>query len=777
MPPMRISKITYEDWKGLNETLVLPQVTLLLGPNDSGKTARLLGPMYAVTSSVPHGNQPAAVAMFAGPGGCAVEITTDRDFTWKRRLIRDARHGSLKTRIYLPGHEEDGLGDCEAIVHAEVGNYAPMFDIGEFLGMSIDKRRDFVLSLCSGEAKVGSGDDLAHEIVMEFCKLELGEGTVTEATHGHGGSLAELATKLKSRMSEARRQALEMMVRSIGIQLKQADVALAIGDALDSIKRDANGYSKTAKEAAQAARKISERKNELTTVADSVETLQERVGELRKQKEQVTGDLGLVEGRTRSVTDNRAGFKECTEAIETFTKELTDIESPNDEAIETTATALEAEAGELEKLEDPQNPAAGETGRALDAAHDVARAKMADVANESASLDRAKTSLESATKQLEMAEAGPWARCLEISRKVGAPISDLLGDNRVIKELWTELTSIIVANADAGVVELLREAVRNAEGDVKTARDRFDTATTAHTKADTELTAARDKLSSENKAFEAARATYVEERQRAVELRATAKESRDTAQATRDRIERLNRELGNLRTKQRGHEDRLHGLLEDAPGESVESLTQRGEALDIEIVTIEKRIKDKQAYQQLEAELARCQASAEAELTNNDVAKKIADAIREIRNRSMVTLVEPLKARIDWFLAAAGLEHHSYCKLENETGGPTFELGCVVDDMRRIALPALGGGVAAINYAALAYAIVDLADPPLKLLLLDIAEVDAPHLRRLLYALAEVGKRGMQVIAATHVDPQKRVEGVHEVRCSVRGEAPVAVGV
>lgn len=773
---MRIDRITYETWKGLTETLSLKQVNLLLGPNGSGKTARLLGPQYAITGGTPFGAKPEAALLMGAHSGCAVGIELDSGFSWGRRLTHNTRKGTLKTRIFLRGHEGDGLRQCEPVIHEKVGNFAPMFDIGAFLGLSDDKRRDAVLRWCSAAAELTGGDDLAHEIVMEFCKLELGEGTVTEASLGHGGPVAELATKLKSRMSPDRSRALDMMIRSVRVQLQNEDVALAIGEALDSVRLDTNSFKKTSDEANQAARKLSDRKSELRTVSDSVETLQQRVCELREQKEQVVGDLGLAEGRARSVADHRAGIGECTDAIAAFNVELVAIEPPDDEAVEKTAAAYEAEAAELEKIEEPENPALGKTGEELIEAETIATAKLMDVGRQGTALQTAKVSSDAATKQLEMAEHSPWVRCLDISREIGGPVSDLVEDKAVVLMLWTELVSIIVENSDAGIVEHLRESVRNAEGDVTTARERFDAATAAHTTADTALKEARYTACGENVAFEAARTTYMNARMEAVKYRGQAKECRDTAQASHDRIEQLARQKADLHTNGRGHETRLEELLKESSGESVPSLTQRGEALATEIATIEQRIEDKQAYQQLEAELAKCQASAESELTNHDVAKCFADAIRHCRNRLMIELVAPLRTRIDWFLAAAGIKHHSYCKLENAKGNTMFELGWVVDDMRRVALPSLSGGESAIFCAALAYAIVDLANPPLRLLLLEIAEVDEGYLRQLLHALVEVGKRGMQVIAATHIDPQRRVEGVHVIECSARS-APVPVGV
>jgi len=184
-------------------------------------------------------------------------------------------------------------------------------------------------------------------------------------------------------------------------------------------------------------------------------------------------------------------------------------------------------------------------------------------------------------------------------------------------------------------------------------------------------------------------------------------------------------------------------------------------------------VEDKQQYQQLEEGLAKCQASAESELVNYEISMMVADALRALRNKLMVILVQPLKTRMDKFLTAAGLSHRSYCRLENDKHKPIFELGWVVDDTHPRALPAMSGGESAIFCAALAYAIVELADPPLKLLLLEVAEVDQAHLGYLLDALVAVGETGMQVIAATHLEPQTEVAGVNVILCGV-GEPALA---
>lgn len=772
---LRIERIDLKTFKGLTETFELEQVNVFVGGMGSGKTRRLISAGWAITGSTPNGATCEAGAKLGKNKNLGVRLTLNDGFTWQRRIVHNTVNHSLKMRIDLAGCEDDGIETCEPLVHKHVGNFAPTFDIQAFLGLSDERRRDFVLALCSKEAKLASGGDLPHEAVVEFCNLELGPGTVTEASHGHGGPGPELTEKLLSRMSEDRRKAFEMIAGSIESRLKAKDVAAAIAAAMKQANNDANGYRASAKTASATARKLSDRKNELTIVSDSVEAMQERVRDLRERKEVVVRALGLADGLAQSVADHRRTIDECNTASEKADAELTAIAPPDTESVEKTALALEEQAAALEKLGHPVNPSLGAVGKAAETAETADRKNADAAATAGAQLNAAKAALETARKELEKAKQSPWVRCLEISREVDGPIGELLVDKPLIREPYTERTEIIVANADAGVVEHCRDAVSVAEEGVNAEQDLHDKTVAASKEASSASVAALALLDADVLAFETARQEYDDARQQAVDLRTDAKNARDAAQATHDQIEKLNRHVDDLRATRLAHEGRLNALLEEA-GESVDEMRQRSEAMASEIDSIDSRLEAKQRYQQLEGELARCQASAELELINHDVANKYALALGKLRNKLMGALVEPLRTRIDWFLDKAGIRHHSYFSLESDRGRPTFDLGWVVDDAERIDLDVLSGGESAIFCAALAYAIVELADPPLKILSVEFEAVHANHVNGLLDAFVAVGARGMQVIAATHVEISDCPAGVNLMQCSPQGvESPVGV--
>ena len=750
---MKIDYIFYRDFKGISSEQRFEQVNLLLGPNGSGKTARLLGPMYAVMGNTPFGDRPEAAAMLGSHRGCGVGITLDDGFQWVRRLVVEPRTGALSTKIDLPGHDGAGLRKCEPLVHEHVGSFAPMFDIDAFLGLSIDRRRDFVMSLCGAAAGLDkkTADALATDIVVQYCRLELGDGTVTEASIGHGGPVAELATKLKSRLAEDVRLALDSMVAQLSGELKMFDITEAIGRALATTKNLANGYKATAEQATQASRKLSDRKNELETVSESVDELELRLTNLRSQREEVAEDMGLAEGRARSVADHRKALDDCAAGIKAASVALATIdEPPDEETIQKRLAELNDEAEKLEKIEEPRNPVAGESQSRIDAATDDLECKEADVRAQMERVATASSARDSATLQFDALANGPWMRCLEIARTLGKSIGKAFPVDSEPKQLWGELATIIANNAEPAVVEEHREAVRNATGGMRTAEESLEPLTHARRAARLEFSEAKDAHANALLAFEADYRRHRDARQTVYDLRDKADFLRTTVDETRQNIEKQRKDLANFRSKQLQHEERLKALLDESSSESVESMQQRADALAREIETLEARVKAKQAYQQLEGELTRCAAAAERERVNHETAKRLADAIRALRDRIMADLVKPLAERMNRFLGWSGINCRAYCRLENDRGSSDFDLGWVVDDTLRVSLPAMSGGESAIYTAALAYAIVDLANPPLKLLLLEIAEVDDRNLQALIRAFIEVGKTGMQVMAATH---------------------------
>jgi len=111
--------------------------------------------------------------------------------------------------------------------------------------------------------------------------------------------------------------------------------------------------------------------------------------------------------------------------------------------------------------------------------------------------------------------------------------------------------------------------------------------------------------------------------------------------------------------------------------------------------------------------------------------------------------VAPLLDQVNEFLAIAAPGRTAYCELVDAKGKPIFELGWKTEDVR-VSLPALSGGEAAMFCAGLALALVKLADPPLKLLLLEAGPLDSGNLASLLRAI-EATANDVQAVVATHI--------------------------
>ena len=116
----------------------------------------------------------------------------------------------------------------------------------------------------------------------------------------------------------------------------------------------------------------------------------------------------------------------------------------------------------------------------------------------------------------------------------------------------------------------------------------------------------------------------------------------------------------------------------------------------------------------------------------------------------MVELIRPLLDRMNRFLEAAFPGHVAFCELVNDRGRPIFQLGWIFDGARRY-LPALSGGESGLFCAALGYALVVLADPPLKLLLIEASELDIGMFGRLCNGIEAVESELDSVMVATHL--------------------------
>jgi len=417
----------------------------------------------------------------------------------------------------------------------------------------------------------------------------------------------------------------------------------------------------------------------------------------------------------------------------------------------------------------------------------TARTNRDAAGNRMYAADRAMTLAE---LQIEQHEAGPWARALNLLTSFVETIPDDVR-GKLDFVVLNKLQTTIEEGVGVGRRAELDTAAGKARTECEAAKAAFEATERTLATADRERDAAIATLVAAQKSLNEAKAAQETQRASIESNRRTIESMRQdlaSAESKRAEVERLGAELirieknaaeslaadlthkaNNIRQSITMHEHNVASLdrkrqdriaaekalneLRSAGGWIPnEQLEQQRNGITDQVNAIDADIDAKGKYQALESELARAIADTERETVRHDVAKRVAQAIRAIRDGLMGELVRPLLDRINKFLAVAAPGCVAYCELEQikgETRKPIFEIGWEVDGMKRVSLPALSGGEAALFGAGLAYALVCIANPPLRLLLIEAAEIDAAHMTRMLDALRAVSDDVGNIFVAT----------------------------
>lgn len=771
---MKITTVTVANFKGLSERFDTERFNLFVGPNGSGKTARLLAPQFAIAGTTPFGARPDDAFKLCSADRLRVHVLLDDGFTWTRAIIRDPRQKTLQTEVTVVGRSELGMREASALVAETVGTFAPMFDLGAFLDLSSDKRRDFVLDLCAEAADVGeSGTSmLPRELLIELYKIELGPGTVEQylarCEPDLNGLKEKLGTDKAGYLDEV------MVAVTSGFTENPAE---SLAEALRLGRVLTNGTKQNRDRAQQATQKLSERKAKCVVSAGSAADLEERLQALTNQREEIVKQLEHQAGRDSARVALQRSLEAATSRLTAAQDESARIAATPEpdmaeaEKLEAEAKVLDVEkpAGDLEAL--TEDVAQAKTGvnvsiteKTLHAGHVVTAAASARTLE--ASLKRAKES--------------PWQKALDLADGIDIVLSITKDDPPAE---WTLLYELITENAKLDNIAHFEATLAKAKDTVKDVDHRDAELTTA-------VNEAEDFLATAEEALRSAEATNREtERLCNENIR-----KRETLRTEFGRIaiahanwatiqERTAKQMKEHTGEQVGAQKLLNELDAEGGHINVDDLRKQQGTVEIAIATAKTELEAKRSYAVLDTELTACIAQAERETVLHELSKSMCDAIRALRERLMERMVSPLLDRLNAFLDVAAPGRKAYCELVNAKGTPAFELGWIVSGGTRslaaitqgalpgvapqppgptttvtedvkVPLPALSGGETALFGAGLAYALVSLAKVPLKLLLLEAGEVDADNLKRIMKAISHVGRDLSNVMIAAHADPK-----------------------
>lgn len=747
---MRITSLAYRDFKGLTGKIELGKFTLLTGPNGSGKTARLLGPQFAVTGRTPFGARPEDAFKLAGPVGCQVSVWLDDDTAFSRDLLINARTKALSTGLKIAGQDGLGLRAAESWVKQHVGDFAPMFDLGTFLDLSSDKRRAFVLELCAKCDSVGAPPAQFYNALLleEVLKVELGGGTVVE-TLAHGGDMAH--TILMAKLGTDKAKCLNDILDTVRMSLNM-DPATAIAESLNEATGALNQSKTTRDQALQASRKLSEQKATIETTAGTVEQLKEkRDGLVEKQKE-IAGQLENQAGRESARAALQVAKIEAATRLRTWSEHL-GMEMDRAAVDKERRQELEAEIAALQ-VEVPQPDLTGamtakcEADKALLGTRD----ELLTLRNTLSSLESEKWTCERA---IEVAKKSPWQEALFHIDTLAPYIQAKPFCDAPSTATWRELSELIRKWASADDVESHQKRLVLTESSIVETQKKIDVLGTKQGIQATLVEQTTKKLEDAQKESHlyamdalARSVTMQEAKQKLLEIDNRGKE-----------LERLAADQSRLEKESVAAEKAFNDLEAEGGFVPEAELKEQLDLLVGQIKIVGDFLAAKERYAVLDTELTRCIASAEHEALYHETCKSVCQALRNMREQLMERLIAPLLDRVNGFLSVAEPECQAYCELVNAKGKPTFELGWTRQAkqeaiVQKTPLPALSAGESATFGAALAYALVTLSDAPLKLLLLEAGEVDEVHLERILQAIDANREDLSNVMVATHVRPK-----------------------
>ncbi len=734
---MQIRTLRLRPFKGLSSHLECHDFNLLVGPNRTGKTAHAQAIQFAVSGATDLGATLEATQQLGGPGGCCVEVELDDGFSWSRLIRREPRAGALSATVQIRGQEGLPVKDANSAILEHVGDFAPMLDIGAFLTLSADKRRDFVLWLCSraqGTPIVPA--TVWDQIVIEFCRERLGAGTV-DALRSEGGQVtAQIVAKLR----DIEQGALIKIAEELLPELK-GDLSVSIAAALDRAKQISNDSKAQADGAAKASRTLADRREQLQTIAESAESMREGIAELRNRKEALAEQIGKIEGL-------ELGKRDLTERIEEMARTERHWKGKLAELGTKPGPALQRRIGEVELAERAAREAVEATGgvtdqlvsdfegehREAEMAYDMATRLVSDLKHRS----------QNKKDTLERERSDPWRVAhdliVETELKEGLHLVGCIP--------WTRLRALVAEYAQADHRPDLMREIRELGGQIREAAQNVAKAQITTFDAGQKVERNR-RLLHANRDLEAKAGTLrlkaddlTRQLKDAEQARASAEQH--LSQCTEDRVA-LERQLGSLIKNALG-------------GCSADELRSQQGALASEIEATEGRIAAKEDEGNLVRELNRCIAYSEAQRVLHDCCKGVANAIRVLRERLMVELIRPLLDRIDRFMEHGEPGSRAYCTLVNARGRPIFEMGVVQNGDTKVSLPAMSGGQSCLFCTALLYALLDMADPPLKLLIVEVDRADSATFKAIADAIEHVcvGDAAPQVFLLTHRYPIDR---------------------
>ncbi len=726
---MDIRAVTMDRWKGQTKGHMTTRLNLLTGPNGSGKTALMEAIRWTLTGTSAMGKKPDAAIAYGDGTGCGASVYIGNT-QYARSLKQDNRDGTVKQSLTLSGHPGIGIREAEALIRRDVGDFLPMWDLGEFMGMSPDKRRDFILDLCAKACPKKADPDEIMNRVWSLAVTDLLDVSNAE-------SLAEEQTNTLSSQLKSIRESIAADVK--------ADLTVAIGGALVRAREMMNRAKAGADGAAEASRRLSDRLAQIHVAAESVDDLRRQMKQFDQQGRQLNKELAAAVAREPMRRSSREALALAGEQLRRVCEALDLHRAENIEDQIATALGLEMDAEEarnaIAAIPEPADDSELSKKRTeISRQIELARAAQSEAFRQHTAAQVKEATLD---YKIQTIDHSPWTEALQLVNGLVGPdrdVGDYPGEvGKTILKLLHLCERESMSSERAKMEEELAEV--KAER-VKQEQSRDDT------------TAKLDRLTCDLRdldlQIESIRAQSLEASKNRAQLSEEAGRLEATAKEIRNRLAMRDKEIGSLVERQRSLTaqcDELKAQIQslEAPVDT-ESLRLSISQSESSANSCREAIEAKERFAALDAELQAVVASAERERVTYEAAKSITKAIKAVREELMAELVSPLVGDINVFFREDG--RRAYCRMENSRGAPVLEFG-LQDGTREVGLEYMSGGESVLFGAALSYAMVRMADVPLKVLLIEAAEVDHDVFSQLLNALQSVADGLSNVFVAT----------------------------
>lgn len=170
----KITKVIFKNFKGISTEQALTGMDIFVGPTGVGKTTRLDALTVGMLGCLPSlGKRPMDTVELASDKTMSVSLSTTTGFSLSR--LFDTNPVAQTINVF-PTFGEKNNTQCEARIVEELGDFPVMWNLGEFMGLSDDKKRAFIFDLVKVDADkwnkkavsdslVGQADKWVNEVL------------------------------------------------------------------------------------------------------------------------------------------------------------------------------------------------------------------------------------------------------------------------------------------------------------------------------------------------------------------------------------------------------------------------------------------------------------------------------------------------------------------------------------------------------------------------------------------------------------------------------------